>query len=218
MNTTPRPRAILFDWDNTLVDNWPVIRDSMNDALTAMGHPVWTLEETMARVRASLRDSFPRMFGDRWPEAREIFYRSFTSRHLAALKPMAGAERLLRSLRDRDIYLAVVSNKTGRYLRAEAEHLGWQDFFGALVGAGDCPQDKPARAPVEFALAPTGTGADASVWFVGDTDIDMVCAIASGCWPVLLRADPPGEGEFAEARPSLYLQNCESLGRYIERL
>jgi len=218
MNTVPHPRAVLFDWDNTLVDNWPVICDSMNDALAAMGHPTWTLEETKARVRASLRESFPKMFGDRWPEAREIYYQSFTARHLAALKPMAGAEPLLRGLRERGLYLAIVSNKTGRYLRAEIDHLGWRDYFGALVGAGDCPKDKPAREPVELALAPTGTGPDISVWFVGDTDIDMICAIANGCWPVLLRADPPAADEFAEAPPSLYLENCESLARYIEKL
>lgn len=218
MNTPPRPRAILFDWDNTLVDNWPVIHESMNDALTAMGHPVWTLAEAKARIRASLRESFPTMFGDRWPEAREIYYRSFASRHLAVLKPMAGAEQLLRGLTGRGLYLGIVSNKTGSYLRKEVDHLGWRDYFGALVGAGDCPQDKPARAPVELALAPTGTGPESSVWFVGDTDIDMVCAIASGCWPVLLRADPPAAGEFVDAPPSLYLENCESLARYIEKL
>jgi phosphoglycolate phosphatase len=118
----------------------------------------------------------------------------------------------------RGIYLAVVSNKTGRFLRAEADHLGWSDMFGALVGAGDCPNDKPAREPVEFALAPTGRGPDGSVWFVGDTDIDMECAVGSGCWPVLLREDRPAAGEFGKCLPGLYLRNCENLGRYIEKL
>ena len=32
----PRPRAILFDWDNTLVDNWETIRLALNTALTAI--------------------------------------------------------------------------------------------------------------------------------------------------------------------------------------
>ncbi len=218
MTTVDLPRAILFDWDNTLVDNWVVICDSMNDALAAMGLPVWTLADTKARVRASLRDSFPKMFGDRWHEAREIYFKSFASRHLAALRPMIGAAALLDELGRRGIYLAVVSNKTGRFLRAEADHLGWRPRFGALVGAGDCPRDKPARDPVEFALAPTGRGPDGSVWFVGDTDIDMECAVCSGCLPVLLREYRPAEGEFSSHPPALYLPNCESFCRYIEKL
>jgi len=72
--TLPPPRAILFDWDNTLVDAWGTIQLALNATLTAMGFPAWTMEETRLKVRASLRDSFPRMFGDRWLEARDIFY------------------------------------------------------------------------------------------------------------------------------------------------
>ena len=50
-----RPRAILFDWDNTLVDNWAVIHTALNAALTAMGHTPWTFADTKRRVRASAR-------------------------------------------------------------------------------------------------------------------------------------------------------------------
>lgn len=218
MNNAIRPRAILFDWDNTLVDNWQVICDSMNDALAAMGHDAWSLAETKSRIRASLRDSFPVLFGDRWREAREIYYRSFASRHLAVLRPMQGAEALLKSLTEAGIYCGVVSNKSGTYLRTEADHLGWTSYFGALVGAGDCANDKPARDPVDRALAPTGHGPDRSVWFVGDTDIDMVCGHTSGCWPVLVRLESPSPEEFPEFPPALHVPDCETLERFIATL
>jgi phosphoglycolate phosphatase len=58
-----RPSAVLFDWDNTLVDSWAVIHAALNETFTAMDHPNWTREETEARVRGSLRDTFPGMFG-----------------------------------------------------------------------------------------------------------------------------------------------------------
>ena len=45
------PRAILFDWDNTLVESWGVIHEAMNLTLDAMGHVPWTREETETRVR-----------------------------------------------------------------------------------------------------------------------------------------------------------------------
>ena len=64
------PRAVVFDWDNTLVDTWPVIHDSMNAALAAMGHAPWSFDETRERVRRSMREAFPEMFGARWEEAR----------------------------------------------------------------------------------------------------------------------------------------------------
>jgi len=43
---TTRPRALLFDWDNTLVDSWLVIHDALVVTFTAMGHEPWTLAET----------------------------------------------------------------------------------------------------------------------------------------------------------------------------
>ena len=65
-----RPDAIIFDWDNTLVDTWPVIHAALFETFTAMGHVPWTLEETKARVALSMRESFPKLFGDRWAAAR----------------------------------------------------------------------------------------------------------------------------------------------------
>ena len=60
MNDTlsTRPRAVLFDWDNTLVDTWATIHDAMNTTLTAMGHPTWTFDETRQRVRKALHPSW----------------------------------------------------------------------------------------------------------------------------------------------------------------
>lgn len=213
-----RPRAVLFDWDNTLVDNWPVICAALNAALGAMGHPTWTLEETKARVRASLRDSFPRMFGDRWREAEKIFYARFAETHLAELREMPGAGRLLARLAGAGLTLGVVSNKRGGYLRAEAAHLGWVGHFHSLIGAGDAPKDKPALEPVRLALEGTDAEPGAAVWFVGDADIDLVCATASGCLPVLLRDAPPAPEEFPGHRPALYMKTCAELADFIEKL
>jgi phosphoglycolate phosphatase len=183
----PAPRAILFDWDNTLVDNWLAIHDALNATLVAMGHVPWTVEETRDRLRKSLRDSFPEMFGARWEEARDIFYTRFEELHIERLRPLEGAsaalERLAASGR---FYLAVVSNKTGPYLRAEAAALGWDRHFGRLVGATDAAADKPASDPVHMALAGSGIAPGADVWFVGDGAIDVQCALAAGLVPVLL--------------------------------
>ena len=85
------PRAVLWDWDNTLVDGWAAIAAGLNAARAAHGLPEWTLEEVRGRVRRSLRESFPEMFGEAWERARDIFYAEVRARHLAVLRPMPGA-------------------------------------------------------------------------------------------------------------------------------
>jgi len=90
-----RPRALLFDWDNTLVDSWSTIHDALNVVMAAMEKPLWSLQETKERVRLSLRESFPLHFGDRWEEARRIYLDVFRTIHLERLSPLPGCGDLL---------------------------------------------------------------------------------------------------------------------------
>ena len=68
------PRAILFDWDNTLVDSWPTILDALNTTFEAFDMAPWSMIEARERVRHSMRDSFPKLFatGGRKPERFSI--------------------------------------------------------------------------------------------------------------------------------------------------
>lgn len=205
----PRPRGIIFDWDDTLVDNWGVIADSINVALTAYGKPAWTYAEVKARVRHSARDSFPVLFGAEHAEAAmRIFYDHFKQHHLAHLIPKDGAIELLDTLRDDSVPLFVVSNKNGFVLRREAAHLGWEDRFHRLVGAADAPKDKPAPDAVHMALEGSGLSAGPEIWFVGDKDIDLACAVAAGCTPVLIGSSPDVD---INPAPKLAISDCSSL-------
>ena len=151
-----RPRAILFDWDNTLVDSWTTIHEALNAVMAAMEKPLWSLRETKERVRLSLRESFPLHFGERWEEARRIYLDVFRTIHLDRLRALPGRDELLHALVAEGIFLGVVSNKTGALLRCEAERIGWSELFGSVIGAGDAAQDKPNPAPVALALEPSG--------------------------------------------------------------
>jgi phosphoglycolate phosphatase len=210
----PRPRALLFDWDNTLVDTWETIHDALVVTFTAMGRAPWTLQETKLRVAKSLRDSFPALFGERWEEARTRYIDAFTAIHLARLKTMAGAAEMLAALTATGLYLGVVSNKTGGVLRREAEHLGWTPHFRRLVGAGDAALDKPHAAPVLLALEGSGI-ACAESWYVGDTALDMECARNAGCLGVLLGTRALEDESFARCPPDLHVPGCREL---VERV
>jgi phosphoglycolate phosphatase len=212
-----RPQAILFDWDNTLVDSWATIHEALNFLMAAMGKPLWTIEETRGRVRLSLREAFPRIFEERWEEARDIYLDRFRAIHLERLTALPGRAELLRKLADEQIFLGVVSNKTGSLLRREMDRLGWSALFGGVVGAGDAPVDKPDAAPVGLALAQSGIAPGEAVWLVGDTEIDMECARNSGCVPVLLGSGMSDE-ELGRCSPRLMFSDCPTLFRFVQAL
>ena len=212
-----RPRAVLFDWDNTLVENWRAIQAALNAALTQAGLPEMNLEQVRFQARHSAQDIFPKLFGEGWGHARTIFYEHFAQNHLAGLSIMPGAPELLDTLVEKGVMLAVVSNKKGDLLRREIDYLGWTAKFARIVGAQDAAADKPDPAPVFKALEDTDIIPGSDVWLVGDTDIDMRTAVAAGCWPVLVGPGPADPELLREAQPALRCHNCGDLAAIVRR-
>lgn len=188
------PQLVVFDWDNTLVENWTALTAAMNVALAAFNLPSWDVARMMDNSRQSMRNSFPGIFGENWEKAREIFYADFRKHHLPSLKRIEGAAELLDFLNQHGVIIAVCSNKNGDLLRREAKHLGWTHYFTCLVGAQDAEKDKPDPAPVRLIRRVNHLPAVTPIWFVGDTSADMICARRSNCLPV-------GIGPFAGEDP-----------------
>lgn len=206
---TPPPACILWDWDNTLVDGWAAIQHGLNVTFREFAMPAWDRETVLARVRGSLRDTFPGMFGSGWERARDVFYAAVRSCHLDVLSPMPGAAEAIAAAAAIGPQ-GVISNKQGPLLRAEAAHLGWAPRFAALVGAGDAAADKPDTAPFALALAACGLQPGRAVWYVGDTAMDMRAARSAGCTAVLV-GGAPHDGGVANAAPDLAFADAHAL-------
>jgi phosphoglycolate phosphatase len=148
------------------------------------------------------------MFGDQWERASDIFYATLTQQHLDHVTAMPGVPEVLMT--GASWPQGVVSNKAGDFLRREVMHLGWGHFFGPVIGAGDARADKPDPAPLHLALSQLGRAADPSVWYIGDTALDMQAARAAGVTAVLVgNADHDGGVERAD--PHLHFSSAYDL-------
>ena len=209
------PTLLLYDWDNTLVDGWAGITAALNAVFTAFEKPLWTVDDTRNRVRVSLRESFPVMFGDAWERARDLFYATLTEQHLRHVQPMPGAEEAIFA--GKSWPQGIVSNKAGAFLRREVAHLGWDPHFGAVIGAGDAPADKPDPAPLLMALAQLGHSPGPAVWYLGDTALDMQAARAAGVTPVLV-GDAAHDGGVEHAAPDIHFSSAHHLAAHLLKL
>lgn len=207
------PKAILFDWDNTLVDTWKTAHNAMNTAREAVGLPPLTKEEFFQRPHHSLRDSAFDLFGEQFEKGERLFYEHIGKIHLQEIKTLEGAAFLLETLISRDIYLGIVSNKSGPHLRKEVAHLGWEPHFRKVIGSKDTHEDKPSPIPVLAALHESKITPGHEVWFVGDSIVDVYCAQASGCIPVVV-----GFGEASQQKDIIHAKDCQGLTQLIANL
>ena len=183
------PKAVIFDWDNTLVESHPTITTAINLLYRDFDMPTVSVEHVRTSPQRALKDSFPEMFGERWEEARDIYHKYYREIHLEQLTPHPGAHEVLDHLSSLELPLFIVSNKSHGHLEAEIKALDWHNHFHFIRGSLDGRVDKPDPEAVHHALEDTGIHPDKDVWFVGDSPIDVQCALNSGCFPVVVKED-----------------------------
>lgn len=212
---TQKPALVIFDWDDTLVDNYAAIHAAINAARIHFGQLAWSLEETRVNCRRALNEIFPEWFGADWLVGKKIFYDVFSAEHITHLRVLPDAELLLTEIKDAGVLIAVNSNKNRDYLRKEIAHLGWNNYFSALVGAGDVAVGKPAPDGVNAIRQELSISTDALAWFVGDNDLDAQTALSSGCLPILLHGHT---ALFSCTTDRVLLGNCGDLLELFKNL
>ena len=212
------PKAIIFDWDSTLVDNWQSIANALNATLIEMGKTPWTVTQVRQNSKNSARDAFPHIFGDHWKDALVFFYKDFRELLLTGIEPLPGAENLLRFLREKGIYSGIISNKNGAFLRNEIKKLDWDKYFDNVLGATDLDVDKPSKEIIDALLKQTEIPPSKSVWFIGDAIVDLECAYMANCTPILVETGLITKEEANEWPPYKIFPSCVEVRCYLAKL
>ena len=170
-----KPRAILFDWDGTLADVYPITRTAINYVLASHGKPPLSEEESRVQSGWTLEKVFP-------DEAdRQLFIAEHNRlSQITPPLPMTGADALVRHIRNRrvddePVFMGVISNKPHALILEEMQRFGWDGMFDVIVGSDDVAKRKPDPLPLAKALeAYPGTQrpTKAQTLYVGDTDTD----------------------------------------------
>ena len=172
INNPPKFKAVFFDWDNTLVDTWPILFGATNITLEHFGLAKVNMEEVKIRARLSSRESFPKIFGSNWKEALSIFYQAIYE-NKNDIKLYEGTLPLLQSLKKSGHGIAIISNKKGDLLREEIGQLKIPNDL--VLGSGDTPFDKPHPEMGLIALRHFNLQAS-EVVYVGDSITDWLFA------------------------------------------
>jgi len=181
--------AVLFDLDGTLLDTLEDLADSMNAVLARRGfdtHPVEAYKTFVGDgVDMLVRRTAPKSRGDAklHGELIEEMGREYADRWANKTRPYDGVAEMLNGLSERGVKMAVLSNKPHDFTELCVGKLlaGWS--FDAVQGVCDSVAKKPDPAGA-LRIAERLGAAPAEFLYLGDTNTDMLTAVAAGMYAV----------------------------------
>lgn len=179
-------KAVLFDLDGTLTDTLADIAEAMNRALRLHDLPQWPVEAYRYLVGNGARVLAQRCVRERQELAeavRQTYQAYYETHNLVRTRPYDGVPELLAALQARGMRLAVFSNKPDADTKAVVRHFFPDIAFDVVRGQVEGVPVKPDPAGA-LAVAAEMSIAPGEFLYLGDTSVDMQCALAAGMHPV----------------------------------
>lgn len=175
-------RLVIFDLDGTLLNTIADLAQSTNHALQALGYPTHQTEEYNLMVGNGINKLLERALPqeeqneENIQRMRSYFIPHYDAHNADLSAPYPGVVKLLETLQEQGLQLAVASNKYQAATEKLVKHYFPQINFVAVLGQREGVEVKPSPVIVEDIL--NQSGADKKdVLYVGDSGVDMQTAI-----------------------------------------
>ena len=213
--SSPSPRAlraILFDWDGTLVDSAGASFRSYVTLFASFGiafgledfertySPNWYVTYEGVGLRKQ-----------KWDEADRLWTELYT-RDPSRLLP--GAQEMLSRIRAAGLRQGLVSSGSRERVAQDLVRLEVEAFFDVVICGGDTANRKPHPEPLAVALERLRIGPGAAA-YVGDSPEDVLMARAAGVFAVGIPGGFPNRAGLEASEPDLLVP---SLDRALEAL
>jgi phosphoglycolate phosphatase len=207
-------RAVLFDWDGTLLNSYQADLRAYLSMFHALGIN-WTERELAQNyspnwLRVYRAAQLPR---SKWLEADHLWTRAYKLENPPLL---AGARRIIRLL-SRKYDLGIVTSGNRPRVRRQLRELELARYFSACVCSEDAAERKPHPAPLQLALKRLRRAPEHCV-YVGDTAEDIEMARRAGVRGVGVLGPFPTAARLRAAKPEVVLNSVQELPQYLRTM
>lgn len=179
-------KAVLFDFDGTIMDTNEVIINSWQHTFRSLKGKEADVNMLLGTFGEPLEISIDKMLPEFSRDDAMRIYREYqycNFKGLISLFP--GVVEVLRELKEKDIKTAIVTSRLRRTTMEGIEKFDLHDFFDTVVTMEDTKKHKPDAEPAFEALRRLDIEAERAI-MVGDSKFDIMCAQNAGVKSVLV--------------------------------
>lgn len=209
-------RAIIFDWDGTLLDSTHHIVGALLGACGDLGLRVPSREEAGWVIGLSLQAALYRLAPDLDADRTDDFIDRYRTHFMALQHEMhlfEGQAQLLRDLHAGGAILGVATGKSRRGLDDSIQRLDLQGLFGATRTADEA-RGKP-DPDMLLQLLDVLSLTPETVLMVGDTTHDVLMAQAAGVDSLAVAYGAHAPSMLASARPTAQVATVPEMQAWI---
>jgi HAD superfamily hydrolase (TIGR01549 family) len=200
-------RAVLFDWDGTLLDSFQADANAYVQMFRALGVS-WNSTKLTQHYSPDWHNVYRavQLPHERWAEADRlwrVFYRSERP------QLQAGARDVVQALAER-FRLGLVSSGSSLRVRSQIRAFGLQPLFAVSVFGDQVPHRKPHPLQLQLAIRQLGFEPSACI-YVGDAPEDVQMARRAGVAAVGVLEHSPVPERLRASRPNALIKTISSL-------
>lgn len=208
-------KAVLFDFDGTLIDTSDLIFRSFEYALdTVMGKQIpreellWTFGRPLAKIMDTL--------GGEHAEALMHAFKVYSVAHEQEITLFAGVTETLAYLHKHNIKTAIVTSRVYASAMRDLELVGLSGQFDLIISPESTKEHKPHPAPAQKAMELLGVTPETTI-MIGDSTHDLLCGAQAGCATGFVRYSLVTQQELLACSPNYGLDTLTDLIPIIEQ-
>ena len=193
-------KLAIFDFDGTLFNSVDDVIICFNKALTLLGFPTLTREEYIERLGGTIDEIISLVLKDNnTPENIDILKKTYLELYNSSKKentiPFPKAHDLLKSLKEKNVLLAINSNRLNYSLNYFVEKFFSDIDFVLIEGQDNISPPKPHKFGVEKIIKKSGLS-KSEVIYIGDSNTDIETAKNAGIECIIVKWGYGNQNDF----------------------